>query len=182
MSRKKLSENQKYLKKFVLLITSIMLMSCNSNKIISNKIISNNKCPIDGICELKYLKNKGLIIKKDSLNNVTFELIDNFKTNVFLYTYEGKNDKNIQDDGYREEIIFEIPSDAKNLKFENEALQTTKMIFGRFCYCKGFTGYYKIDSGKLTMESTNKKNTVILDFVIKKVPQTLKNISFTYKI
>ena len=182
MSRKKLSENQKYLKKFVLIISSTMLMSCNSNKIISNKIISNNKCPIDGICELKHLKNKGLIIKKDSMNNVTYEIIDNPKTNVFLYNYEGKNDKNIQDDGYREEIIFEIPSDAKNLKFENEALQTTKMIFGRFCYCKWFTGYYKIDSGTLIMESTNKKNTVILDFVIKEVPQILKNISFTYKI
>lgn len=83
-------------------------MSCNSNKIISNKIISNNKCPIDGICELKYLKNKGLIIKKDSMNNVTFEIIDNPKTNVFLYTYEGKNDKNIQDDGYREKLFLKF--------------------------------------------------------------------------
>lgn len=45
-----------------------------------------------------------------------FEIIDNSKTNVFLYNYERQKDKNIQDDGYREEVIFEIPIDSKKLE------------------------------------------------------------------
>lgn len=43
-----------------------------------------------------------------------------------MYTYELKTDKQYQDAGYREEIIFELNSTFSDLQLNNEALQVTK--------------------------------------------------------
>jgi hypothetical protein len=55
------------------------------------------------------------------------------------------------------------------------------MLFGRFCFCKGQTGYYKVEQGTLNL--IYKKNVVdfTLDFTVTKVPQIIKSIKATVK-
>jgi hypothetical protein len=51
------------------------------------------------------------------------------------------------------------------------------MLFGRFCYCKGQAGNFKVKNGNLKIT----KDKIDLDFEIKEVPQIIKNISIRLK-
>jgi hypothetical protein len=51
------------------------------------------------------------------------------------------------------------------------------MHFGRFCFCRGQTGYYKVEEGKLNLKKTNDTIALNLDFTITKVPQIIKTIT-----
>ena len=84
--------------------------------------------------------------------------------------------KDLQDANYREEVIFEIKNSDTNLILSGEELQTTKMLFGRFCYCKGQTGYYLVEDGTLNLVQKDNKVSFSLDFNITKVPQIIKSI------
>ena len=54
------------------------------------------------------------------------------------------------DGGYREEIIFEVPTDLKDGIVSGKQILSTKALFGVFCYCKGKAGYYTINEGSIT--------------------------------
>ena len=55
------------------------------------------------------------------------------------------------------------------------------MLFGRFCYCKGSTGNYKVIDGNLNLKQ--KDNEVEFELVFKnnQVPQLLTTISEVVK-
>ena len=85
--------------------------------------------------------------------------------------------KGLQDGHYREEIVFEINNNDSEIKFSGNDLQKTKMLFGRFCFCRGSTGNYKITDGNLKLKQTKKEVIFTLDFKNNKVPQLLQVIS-----
>ena len=90
--------------------------------------------------------------------------------------------KGIQDAQYREEILFEISNSDSDLSLSDLDLQKTKMLFGRFCYCPGQTGYYKVTAGKLTLKQKNKLTAFDLDFKVPQVPQIIKVVKATVTI
>jgi hypothetical protein len=91
--------------------------------------------------KLYLLKNKKLDIV--SLNgSLSYEKKDNEKTNVIQFVYERDMDQAAYDGGYKEEVIYEIPNDISEQNYSDAELQNTKMLFGRYCYCRGKTGLY----------------------------------------
>lgn len=141
------------------------LSCCNSKKVASESN-KNPKgqiltpCPEGYDCTLEILPNKTMIVKKDEISSTYFDLEDLNGTTVYHYTYNQKTDKQYQDAGYREEIIFELDSKTQDLKLSNEELQNTKILFGVWCYCKGKAGNYKITKGSFT----KKGEEISIDF------------------
>lgn len=168
--------------KILLLFLLLALTSCNCQKKTSLKepvdtITIKEECPENGICTIELLKNKSLIVKSDEFGNLYYHLDDNESKNVVRYTFEKDKDETLQDSGYREEIIFEINTNVNELNLSGKNLQETKMIFGRFCFCKGATGYYKVQDGTLLLRKAKENIVLDLNFKITEVPQIVTKIN-----
>lgn len=149
----------------------------------SSTVTITSECPKDGDCTIEIFDGKSIMMKTSELGSLYYDLEETANKKVVKYTYNRKVKGDLQDASYREEIIFEVPSVKDELVFNNESLQDAKVLFGRFCYCKGQTGYYTIDQGSLRIinEINSKTTTFSLDFTTKKVPQIIKSISFFIK-
>ena len=171
------------MKKYLLIPLALGLTFCNSQKssVAINSIDTLKSCPDDGKCTTELLKNKRIEIKKDDFGSIYYQIIDAQETSVIIYQYNLNVEKGLQDGNYREEILFEIKNTDKKIALSGIDLQQTKMLFGRFCFCKGQTGYYKVEQGTLNL--IYKKNVVdfTLDFTVTKVPQIRKSIKATVK-
>jgi hypothetical protein len=177
--------------KNVLVITILFFITvCCSKKtnIIPEKVVetknenselvkSITKCPQDGKCTTEILKNKSLVVKKDEFGSTYKEIVDNLNTSVIVYTYTRNEEKNIADAGYREEIVFEINNSETTLNLTDKTLQNTKMLFGRFCFCRGQTGYYIVRSGQFQLQKKSSTIEFNLDFKITEVPQVITSIN-----
>jgi hypothetical protein len=170
--------------KKVFLIPAVLFFTfCSSKK---NNVISTEEnkpvykiesiCPSDGKCTVELLRGKSLEIKTDDIGAIYTQIDDNNETSVIIYQYNRTVKGDIQDANYREEIIFEINNSDTKLKLSDKELQQTKMLFGRFCFCRGQTGYYKIEHGDLDLNQNNGAVDFTLDFVNTKVPQIIKSI------
>ena len=106
---------------------------------------------------------------------------DNTMTSVILYEYKRNVEDGIQDGQHREEIVFEINNTDKEIHLNDFALQNTKMLFGRHCFCRGQAGFYKVSDGKLNLENKDNTITLDLDFTITKVPQLYSKVKATIK-
>lgn len=171
------------MKKYLLIPLVLGLTFCNSQKssVAMNSIDTVKSCPDDGKCTIELLKNKRIEMKKDDFGSIYYQINDALDTSVIVYQYNLNVEKGLQDGNYREEILFEIKNTDKKLVLNGNDLQQTKMLFGRFCFCKGQTGYYKVTQGTLNL--IHKKNVVdfTLDFTVSKVPQIIKSIQATVK-
>lgn len=136
-------------------------------------------CPEDGVCSFEIIENKTLQIKTDELQGTYPELI-NGSSFVLKFEYKKGND-NYQDSSYREEIFIEL--DKNNLEFETVDLKKTKLLFARWCYCKGQAGYYKINQGKLSVIKKDADSFELnMSFKIEEVPQIINQINYTFKL
>jgi hypothetical protein len=166
------------MKKIIALFTIGLLFSCSTQKNVSTTIPTlNSECPKDGNCEVKIQKNKQLILHYDDLGALYYDIKDHTGTTVIHFQYNKTNEANLQDGHYREDILFEIKSSDKSINLTDRKLEQTKLIFGRHCFCKGQTGYFKIEKGKLNLSS--KKDEIHFDLSIEneKVPQLIRFIS-----
>lgn len=139
-------------------------------------------CPENGKCTTEIFRNKSLDIKEDEFGSIYYNQVDNSETSIVKFAYNRNVPKGLQDGNYREEIVFEINNSDKELTLKNQEIQKTKMLFGRFCYCKGSTGNYKIIDGNLNLKQSNKEVQFQLEFKNNKVPQLLTTISENIKI
>ena len=171
------------MKNSLFLVAILIIASCSCKKSatqVQTMKLSGN-CPKDGTCIIQLLKNKSMEVKTDDFGKTYYNLIESTTQNVIRYTYSRTVKGNLQDAGYREEIIFEESNDSKNIALTNESLQKTKMLFGRFCFCRGQTGYYKVNHGNLIILQKTKEKTASLDFKIDEVPQIINHIDFALK-
>lgn len=166
--------------KKLILCAAILLLSCASKKtsVGQNPVVLQleGECLKGGTCKIEVFENKKMQVNKDEFGNVYYKLEDDLQKKVVKYMYSKNVKGNIQDAGYREEIVFELDN-FENQSFENSDLQKTQILFGRFCYCKGQTGNYKVNSGKLSIQ--DKKAS--LSFAVSEVPQLIKNVTFAIK-
>lgn len=170
--------------KMTLLSIVIMLFSCTAKKEYTDQQKNTallDTCPKEGSCDVKVNKNKTVILKTSELGELYYELQDSNNKTVIVYTYTKTVPKDIMDAGYREEVVFEINNDIKSSEISDANLEQSKMLFGRFCFCKGSTGYYKIRSGSLKVDSNKGVKNFNLDFHIEEVPQVLQKINFSIK-
>jgi hypothetical protein len=165
------------MKKLIVCI-SVLLLGCNSVKKVD---LSNNQtllnCPDDGLCKVEILKNQCISIKNDEFGKLYYELLPCDEKNVVRYIYTRSADEKYKDSGYREEVVFEVNSALSSMSLSDNTLQNMKMLFGRFCFCRGATGYYYIKNGDLKID--NYKG--VLDFKIEEVPQIISHIEFDLK-
>ena len=169
------------MKKTIFFLTFILIVSCGTKKP-SNVVLTallKSECPKNGDCTIQVFENKSLIVKSDEFGSLYYNLEDDMLKKVVKYTYNRKVKGDIQDASYREEIVFEIENSKENLMLSDDSLQEVQLLFGRFCYCKGQTGYYKIKKGTLKISKVSKGNEVDLNFEIKEVPQIINHISFS---
>ncbi|WP_438967062.1 hypothetical protein [Flavobacterium sp.] len=141
--------------------------------------LSDSNCPEDGICSIEVIKNKSIVVKTDDFGSNYYLLEDNENTSVIYYKYDRNFEKDLQDAYYKEEIAFEVSNDVNQLNLTDEELQDTKMLYGRLCFCKGQTGFFKVTKGTLKYTKKGNEIAVDLDFENKKVPQIIKKIKAT---
>lgn len=165
----------------IVLFSFLILISCYSLKTSGNKkasVVLKSICPQDGNCSMQLFENKSIAVKQDELGKTYYSLEDNKIKNVLLYSYSRESKDSLQDASYREEIVFEWPNSKKESTLSNDAIQNTKMLFGRFCFCKGQTGYYKVTNGTVTLKSNLKTQKGTINFKVDEVPQITKTIAF----
>ena len=164
-----------------------LLVSCNcKKKIVENpgKVAVSNTlstCPEDGKCEIEYFKNKKIDFKEDTIGKLFYGMSESTSTAVIKFQYTRNPLDGIQDSEYREEIIFEIDSNSNEINLSDFTIQSSKMLFGRFCFCRGQTGFYKVSSGNLKLNQNDKEITFDLDLKIIELPQIIKNVKATIK-
>ena len=174
----------KKMKKSIFLLFCTVFFSCNTAKK-TNDLDTLNEittiCPDDGECTIVVNKNKKLNVLVDDFGSKYFQLLDNEGTSVIVFEYNKKNEENLQDGNYLEEVIFEIPNDVNAINLTDKELQSTKMLFGRHCFCKGQTGYFNVNNGQLKLIKKDNEFSIDLSFKINEVPQIISSIVTTIK-
>jgi len=173
------------MKTIIYFALALILMSCCSKKPFTDLKEVNatqsiqSACPDEGKCTIELVSNKSLNVKADEFGSIYYQLLDADKTSVIRYTYDKDVPEGLQDGNYREEIIFEISNTNQTLVLSGKELQQTKMLFGRFCFCRGQTGSYKVEDGTLNLTKKGAKIEFDLNFTITKVPQLVHSIKAT---
>lgn len=163
--------------KKIIIVAALLALSCGAKKSTAKVAALTSTCPTDGDCTIELFENKSILIKNDDFGRPSYTLEDNSSTRVAKYTYNRKVKGEVQDGSYREEVILEL----KNGDDTASPNQSPPLLFGRFCYCKGQTGYYNITHRDLSITKDSGIQTVDLDFKMEEVPQIIKHITFTLK-
>lgn len=168
---------------FYALYLIICLVSCKTKaELVSaeSRQVNNMVCPEEGSCSFEIIKDKTLLIKTDNLGSMYPEMM--YGTHAVLkFEYKKSGKANYADSDYREEIFIEL--DKNNLEGETLDLKDKKLFFARWCYCKGQTGYYKINQGKLSVIKIDDKNFQLhLSFKVEEVPQIINEINYTFSL
>lgn len=172
------------MKKFVCLIFYLVLISCSSREqVLKNTTeLATTNCPADGVCSLKVEENKTLNYINDTTSNLYPEITDG---NNIVLTFEYKRNEipNTADGHYVEQLIFELDPNNLEISLSNNSLKNVKLLFARFCYCKGQTGYYKINNGTLNIEKlADNKYYITATFNQNNVPQIINSIGEVFEL
>lgn len=171
--------------KQTLLLLSFLSISCNCTKNQVDEVVVETKqsafCPSDGKCTTILIENKSLNIKIDETGASYFELTDNSKSSVIKFEYNQTVDTTLQDNSYREEVLFEIPNQFDKINLENIELEKVKMIFGKHCFCRGQAGIYTVKKGKINILKSSSLTYFNLEFEIPNIEHKIKFISESIK-
>jgi hypothetical protein len=162
----------------LLVLFSVISCKCKKNTTQQTTVSITSECPKDGTCTVQLLKNKSIVVKKDEFGSTFYTLEDSDSKNVVQYIYNRTVKGDLQDANYREEIIFELNNQTDNLTLSDAALESTQLLFGRFCFCRGQTGNYKINQGHLKV--TDGK-VIDLNFKTNEVPQIINHVTLLMK-
>jgi hypothetical protein len=158
------------------------LVGCKTNQKITEKdviFLPGSNCPDDGTCSFEVLKDAGLEIKSDEFGNLYPEIISGNKL-VVKYEYKRKEVENTMDSSYSEFIYFELENLEDHFYLKDLELQKVKLLYGRICFCRNATGYYKITEGALLIDNYNQKLQIKLNFKTpKNIPQIISEIHET---
>jgi hypothetical protein len=155
----------------------VLLSSCGHSKIVpQDKTILKTTAFQNGKETLILLRNKSL--DTVTVNGYfTYQLKDNPSTDVVQFSYEEDLNKAAVDGGLREEVLFEIQQGDFSLTLSNTELQKTKMLFGRYCNCRGQNGIVLLTNGTLNLTRKKEELLLALEFHSKKIPQAFDKIN-----
>jgi hypothetical protein len=172
------------MKRILQITACLLLLSCSTKKagIAIPAVTLTSDCAKNAECSLKIFPYKSMNVKTDEFGRLYYEMVDNPEKNVIQYNYNKIVKGDIQDAGYREELVFEANQNGAKELLSESTPQNPKMLFGRFCFCKGQTGYYKVEKSDIAVSETDHKlKTVALGFTVDDVPQITKSITFAIK-
>lgn len=169
--------------KNILLVLLLIIVSCKPTIIVSQHISQKaNICPENGECSFELIPNKSILFKVDDFG-ILYPVISEGEKMLLKFTFKKNPINNIQDSNYSEIIYAELDKEFTEVTLKNEELQKATLYFGRFCYCKGQTGYYPIKKGAFKITKVD-KNTInfSLNFEINEVPQIISSINETISL
>lgn len=161
----------------------LIIVSCKPSFMVSQQISNKaTSCPENGDCSFELIPNKSIEFKADDFG-ILYPIISEGEKTLLKYTFKKQPIENTEDSNYSEIIYAELDKEFTEASLENEDLQKVKLYFGRFCYCKGQTGYYPIKNGAFKILKAG-ENTVnfTLKFEIKEVPQIISIITETISL
>ena len=170
------------MKKLFFIPLAFILSFCKCPKAIiaaADKSAIESVCPENGKCTIELLRNKSLAVKADEFGSVYYQTLESNETSVVIYRYDKNVPAALQDANYREEIVFEINNKTQTLSLSGKDLQQSKMLFGRFCFCKGQTGNYKVGEGTLNLKQEGDTVQFDLNFTVSQVPQLINSVKAT---
>ncbi|RZL31789.1 MAG: hypothetical protein EOP00_34685 [Pedobacter sp.] len=164
---------------FFIIISSFMI-SCKCKKeAVKNaqkhQTTSINDCFENSKCTQEIFKDSQLVIERDGIGKPFYKIETQKGTTVFRYLMKQNEDEQYVDGGYREEIIFELPSDLKVGTYTDKQILETKALFGVFCFCKDKAGYYPIKTGTITKT----EKVIIVQFPTIVEDQVVKSIQIS---
>lgn len=171
--------------KFLLLFLVISLSTCKTKEVslinnlsVNSKAIKVNECPEGITCTIEVFKNKTYTIETDSMNKIYPKIIDG-EDIVVKYTYSVDNPNNYADGNQSETLHFIISENMKST-FTDKGLQDIKLTFGKNCFCRDIFGFYTVDEGIFTINNSNGKSVIDIEFIIPKLGerQFLKKVQF----
>jgi len=169
----------KYIRLFILVLS---VVGCKSSQINTSLEELNEKhtvvlsnCIDNAVCNIEIIPKSNLLIKEDEFKNTYIEFE---KGNNTIIKYELKKNElpNTADSHYSELLYLEIDNYNKSLYLKNEELQQVKMIYGRLCYCKGTSGYFKVNSGYLELALIKNQLSLDTKFKVENIPQLVTEI------
>ncbi len=171
------------MKTFFLLPAVLILFSCSSQKKtdFTTASVASSNCPKDGECTVRLEKNQRLDIKRDEYGSLYYNMVPSDEKNVIVYEFSRGFDEQLQDSGYREHIVIETDIANPEMSLSNFTLEHANVLFGRFCYCKGATGNFKIKEGTLEVTRINDGLSLKMDFKVAEVPQEINQIDLIIK-
>jgi hypothetical protein len=172
------------MKKVHFFICCFVVLSCGSkNRVLTqNSGITQTACPNDGKCSLKVEQNKAILLTNENTINF-YPDIQEGQNIVLTFEYKRNEIPNTADGYYSEQLILELDPNNLEMTLSGKELQNVKLLFARFCYCKGQTGYYKINNGTIKVEKLNNGEYYIsISFSQDAVPQIITFIGERFKI
>lgn len=169
--------------KNILLFLLLIIASCKPSFIVSQHINQKvSTCPENSECSFELIPNKSIEFKEDNIG-ILYPVISEGEKTLLKFTFKKNPIKNTQDSNYSEIIYAELDREFTEVTLKNEDLQKATLYFGRFCYCKGQTGYYPIKKGAFKITKVD-KNTInfSLNFEINEVPQIISTINETISL
>lgn len=170
------------MKNFYVLFIILTLTGCKSKRLNSSleklnekHMVSLANCIDNAKCTLEIIPKTNLLIKEDEFQNIYIEFEKGNNT-VIKYELKKNNLPNVADSHYSELLFLEIDNYNKSLYLKNEELQQVKMIYGRLCYCKGTSGYFKVNSGYLELELIKNQLSLDVKFEVENIPQIVTEI------
>ena len=160
--------------KIVLLLVFVFCSCSITNNLHPKKPII---CPSNGDCKVTILEHKLMVLKSNEDNSINYTLKDDSDHTVIRYEFKKNRNQAATDGSYKETIVFEI-NNTISQTLENDGLQKTKMLFGRYCFCRGQIGLFKVTNGKLEWHKKNNKLQFHLNFKINEVPQMITTIDY----
>ncbi len=171
------------MKYICLFIIVLLVAGCKSSQINTSLEDLNEKhtillsnCIDNAVCNIEIIPKSNLLIKEDEFKNTYIEFE---KGNNIIIKYQLKKNElpNTADSHYSEIIYLEIDNYNKSLYLKNEELQQVKMIYGRLCYCKGSSGYFKVIKGSLELILSKNKLSLNTNFNVENIPQLVSQIN-----
>jgi len=159
------------MKHLLILLSICCLVSCKTQK---NEISKHTNCPENGTCSFEKHENQSLIVQKDDIGGLYYQMEEIQGKNVFIFRYNRNKKENLIDGHYTEEILFEVDNSAFEKSFTN--IEPEKSLFGVFCYCKGKAGYYLPENISISFDQKTEVITITIEELVEN--QVLRTFAF----
>lgn len=130
----------------------------------------------DGQSIISIIPHKKAVLNKDAFN-IGYVTLEESKETLLKFEYTKQTAKNLVDANYSEIVYIALPENFSEINSNDINLEKTQILFGRFCYCKGNTGFYNVENGDLSAKMIAKNQLKFsLKFKLKQVPHLISNI------
>lgn len=167
-----------------ILVGCSILLSCNAKQKLLIKKSEEHTikyCPEDGVCTFEVLQNSSLKLLKDGIGKLYPEISEGNKI-ILKYEYKRNEIPNSVDGDYSELIYIETDPNNLEINVKDSLFNKAKVLFARLCFCRGQTGYYRVNEGNLSITEKADIYQFNLEFKVDEVPQIITSIHHSFRL